>query len=488
MATGESVMMRPAPGAVVERVRADRAHGPGAVLYTSSSGRLKPGVTERLQRLCATVVVAPTLADALTGLAAQPAEACVVDLTADRTLPAAVRLLRSKHRSLPIVCLVDPAFPLVSAEAVQAGMPDVLPWPCEERELALALANVAERAPSHAGRRAPEDTADGSAPLFAQSAAMRDVLEQVRCVAATRGGVVVCGEPSTGRTFIARTIHRWSSAATAQPFVEFDCGGDDAQDVERRLFGTAPLRRSATHSAPSAVRVGPTGAVTAARGGTLFLKHVIDLPARVQSALARLLRDREAVVEPGSDVIDLDIRPIAALDPDVESAVADGRLQEDLFERLAQTRIDAAPLRRRRDDVPALAAWLLDEACRSAGLPTKVFSRSALSVLSALPWRGNVDELRALVDGVARTGGRTVVQVDDLLEHASLEGVSARLDVGVTLKDAKARFERECIAAVLRRHHGRVGEAAKALGIQRTNLYRKVRQLNVSRALLSTRR
>ena len=118
----------------------------------------------------------------------------------------------------------------------------------------------------------------------------------------------------------------------------------------------------------------------------------------------------------------------------------------------------------------------------------KVFSRSALSVLAALPWYGNVAELRTLVDGVARTGGRSVVQVDDLLEHASLEGVSARLDVGVTLKDAKARLERECIAAVLRRHHGRVGEAAKALGIQRTNLYRKVRQLNVSRALLSTRR
>ena len=87
-----------------------------------------------------------------------------------------------------------------------------------------------------------------------------------------------------------------------------------------------------------------------------------------------------------------------------------------------------------------------------------------------------------------RSVERPVIQLDDLLDHASLDGMPARFDAGVTLRDAKARFERDCISAVLMRHHGRVGEAAKALGIQRTNLYRKVRQLNVARSLLSSRK
>jgi DNA-binding NtrC family response regulator len=121
-------------------------------------------------------------------------------------------------------------------------------------------------------------------------------------------------------------------------------------------------------------------------------------------------------------------------------------------------------------------------------VPRKHCSRSALALLAALPWLGNGRELVALVDGLVRSVGRRVIQLEDVLAHAALDGFSARLDVGGSLREAKARFERECITAMLRRHHGRVGDAAKALGIQRTNLYRKVRQLNVSRALLSARR
>jgi DNA-binding NtrC family response regulator len=228
--------------------------------------------------------------------------------------------------------------------------------------------------------------------------------------------------------------------------------------------------------------------VLAARGGTLYLTDVTNLSARVQAALARLLRDREALLDSSGELIDVDVRPVAALEPGEDSAVADGRVREDLFERLSQARVDLAPLRRRREDVPALAAWLLDRACREASLPQKLFSRSALALLAALPWHGNAAELLALIERLTQSGGRPVVQIDDLLEHTSLDGLSARIEAGVTLKDARARFERDCIAAVLRRHRGRVGEAAKALGIQRTNLYRKVRQLNVPRSLLTNRK
>jgi DNA-binding NtrC family response regulator len=156
-------------------------------------------------------------------------------------------------------------------------------------------------------------------------------------------------------------------------------------------------------------------------------------------------------------------------------------MRADLYERLAHVRIDVPPLRRRREDIPVLAVLFLKRSCDAQSAALKGISRSALKLLAALPWSGNATELRTLVDTLVRSVDEPVIQLDDLLEHASFEAAAVRMDAGVSLRDAKARFERECISAVLARHHGRVGDAAKALGIQRTNLYRKVRQLQVVR-------
>jgi DNA-binding NtrC family response regulator len=132
-----------------------------------------------------------------------------------------------------------------------------------------------------------------------------------------------------------------------------------------------------------------------------------------------------------------------------------------------------------------LAVHLLRELSEALGAPPQRFSRAALALLSALPWPGNGAELRSLVETLVRAVERPVIQLDDLLEFVRLDGVSPRVDVTGTLRDARARFERDWISAVLMKHQGRVGDAARALGIQRTNLYRKVRQLKVARTLLA---
>jgi DNA-binding NtrC family response regulator len=229
--------------------------------------------------------------------------------------------------------------------------------------------------------------------------------------------------------------------------------------------------------------------VIAAQGGSLLLTNVIDAPARVQARLAQLLRDREVFSTDLQETIHLDVRPIGLVGPDVDAALADGRLRRDLLERLAQVRIDVPPLRRRREDVPLLAAHFLKRACEAAGTGPKRFSRAAIALLTALPWRGNAGEMRDVIAAAVRATTHPVIQIDDVLDHVSFEaGACDTSGPPVTLREARARFERECISAALIRHHGRVGDAAKALGIQRTNLYRKVRQLNVSRVLLSPRK
>jgi DNA-binding NtrC family response regulator len=227
-------------------------------------------------------------------------------------------------------------------------------------------------------------------------------------------------------------------------------------------------------------------AVWCARQGTLVLAHLTDAPARVQARLARVLRDGE-VLDQAGQATDLEICLVATLESPLQAAVQDGRLRRDLAERLGVV-VEVPPLRQRREDIPMLAVQLLRQACARLSVPPRAFSRAALALVAALPWPGNVADLVALVDSLAATATGTVVQLEDVLAHARMDGAATRIDAGGTLRDARQRFEREWISAMLIRHHGRVGETAKALGIQRTNLYRKVRQLKVEKALLSSRR
>lgn len=458
---------------------------PAGVLYVASAARDRAAVRERLSRGGVPLVVVTDLGDAVSVLATDRFALCVIDLSDERTALAAIRLLRSQHPQQPLAGLIDPTAPLVAGQAVHAGLMDLLPWPFEDRDLLMLVSNARDRHGVEIEVSRPGSAAEA---LFAQAPAMRPVLELVRLASGNRAGVCICGEPGSGRELVARVIHAVSEPATPA-FVMVDCADETPQDLERRLFGLAE-RKPTSHGSASPEQVGREGAILRARGGTLYLTGLVEAPSRVQAKLARLLRDREAIVADDRESVDLDLRPIGSFEPAVDAALADGRLRRDLFERLAQIRIDVPPLRRRRQDIPLLAAHFLGQLCEQEGLPARArsLSRSALALLAALPWHGNAGELRALLEVVLRSVRRPVIEIDDLLEHASLDGIAARVDTGLSLRDAKARFERECISAVLMRHHGRVGEAAKALGIQRTNLYRKVRQLNVARSLLSTRK
>jgi two-component system nitrogen regulation response regulator NtrX len=182
------------------------------------------------------------------------------------------------------------------------------------------------------------------------------------------------------------------------------------------------------------------------------------------------------------ETVPLDVRPVAAVDFDVDEIVHEGRIRDDLFRRLSATRIDMPSLRQRREDIGPLANFFVRQICAAVGVPPKTFSRPALALIVALPWRGNATELRTMLEG--GVGGLTVgrgIGLDDVLTHVSLDGGLTISASGRTLKDARTQFEREYIATVLDRHRGRIGDAAKTLGLQRTNLYRKSRALNVNR-------
>ena len=329
----------------------------------------------------------------------------------------------------------------------------------------------------------------GQMDMIGESVAMRQVIEAIRRIGPSRCSVLVCGERGTGRETVARAIHANGdgNGNGPHPFVRVDCASPTPQDLERELFGTATAQGEVMVERRTSERITPSGRVYQARGGTLFLENITDMSARVQARFARIMRDREAVLvdegnrNRGRHAIALDVRPITSVDPSFDASVRDGRMRQDLLERLSVVRINVPALRQRREDVPLLAAHFLDEICAARNLPPRSLTRSALTLLSALPWRGNARELRDLLTRLATLATQSAVRLEDVLAHVRLDGGVAAQGPAGSLREARMRFERDYIAAILQQHHGRIAEAAKALGIQRTNLYRKVRQLKVSR-------
>jgi len=309
---------------------------------------------------------------------------------------------------------------------------------------------------------------------------MPDLLEQIDNAAATRKGVLVSGESGTGRGIIARAIHVGQHAPPA-PFVAVYCGTLHPREAEKRLFGEPATHEDGSSAIGRCERIDAGSLLHEAIGGTLYFRNVEELPARVQSRLARLLRDRECQIGSRRQAVPFDARPIAAVDPGFDSMVTDGRMRPDLYRRFAETQISLRPLRERREDIPALAGFLLSRACQKVGIPDKKLDAAASSVLAAMPWHGNARELLGLIELLALKVVGDRISLNDLLEIVHLEGSTNTLwNLEATLRQARHHFERDYIAAVVAQHHGHVPEAARSLGIQRTNLYRKLRNLHIS--------
>jgi DNA-binding NtrC family response regulator len=300
--------------------------------------------------------------------------------------------------------------------------------------------------------------------LTGGSPQVRDCLAQLEQAASGDRGALVVAERGLDAESVARSLHQ-RSARHAQPFVVLTCAGSP-QEVERALFGVPGRRRSDELEALSGA-----SALARAHEGVLFLDEVTELPAAAQRRLARVLRDGEVLRQRPLGRLALDVRVIAGTANSLVSAIDDGRLVDELARRLPLV-IDVPPLRQRREDVSEIAARILAERA-----PGRQFTPAALTVLAALPWRRNVTELRALIDRLATAGSGPTILQEEVLAEVQLDRPPLR--PASNLREARRQFERDHIAAVLRDYGWQMREAARALGIERANLYRKARQLGI---------
>jgi two-component system nitrogen regulation response regulator NtrX len=400
----------------------------------------------------------------------------LLDLTSRCALSAA-REIRRRRPGAFFVAVADPLRPAAAGNARRAGFAKVLERPFTLSALQSILSDHDD---AGGGVADNERQPHGLDAIVASSPAMKQVLERLKRIPGDQsGGVLLCGEPGSGRRFIARALHHLHREPGGR-LVEVDCAASGG-DVELSLFGTLAGDGAARPAARSTERVTRDSLAYQAFGGSLLLLNLADMPARVQGRLVRLLRDGEAVVQ-GDGKVRAAIRPVACLEPGFEGVLEEGRIRPDLFKRVAATRIDVPPLRHRREDIPVLIEEFLEDICLLAQVPPKAVSNPALTLLGSLPYRGNARELRTLLGTLVEQTIAATIRLEDVLQNLRLDvwgaGASA---VAATLRDARAQFEQQYILEVLERHHGRIAEAAKTLGIQRTNLYRKMRTLGVPR-------
>jgi DNA-binding NtrC family response regulator len=313
--------------------------------------------------------------------------------------------------------------------------------------------------------------------LVGRSAAIARVHELVRRAALAEAGVLLVADRGADVTSVAEELHARTRRAAA-PFIQVDCASSDPAQLDEWLFGTAPESSSVDLEV-----VSRDSQMAASFGGTIFLRDVAELPASVQTRLARIARDGEVRID--GQPVGINLRWVASASPGIEGDVQTNRFRGDLYRRLAKSRIDLPPLRDRADDVPALASRVLDDWCAARGRSPRTMTQAALALLAALTWAGNVAELRAVVERAADETQHDVIQIEDVLPALNLERAPARFVPSGQLREARLRFERDYISAVLQHHGWRMAEAAATLGIQRPNLYRKARQLGIPLARAS---
>ena len=321
-----------------------------------------------------------------------------------------------------------------------------------------------------ASSRATSAAAD-AIELLGQSPAITRVRELVRRAAALDSGVLVTAEAGCAVESVARELHARGRLA-AGPFIAIACAAADPGRLERLLFGGPPPDLFSDLESVTA-----DSRIAAARGGVLFLQDVADLPAGVQARVARVARDGEVRID--GRPVETGFRLVASASGGIDADVDGHRFRPDLYRRLAAIRIDLPPLRDRFEDVPVLAARLVEELCAAHDLPTRAFTQAALALVGALRWSGNVAELREALERVLTDSRDATIQVEHLLPTLRLPRGAEPFTPAGTLREARMRFERDYIASVLQHHDWHMANAAQTLGIQRPNLYRKARQLGI---------
>ncbi len=469
---------------------------PGSVLVVDDDAAIRTVVAAALKREGHRVATAASVAELRRALTTGIPDVLVTDVVLpDGNGLDVVSGLMAEHPTLPVIVFSAQNTLATAVRATEVGAFDYLPKPFDLDLLTHAVQSAMAR-----GRRRPADQTDaeqtGGPSLIGRSPAMQEVYRVIARVVSNDLTVLISGESGTGKELVAKAIHDLGPRRRA-PFVALNMAAIPRELIEAELFGH---ERGAFTGAQARV----AGKFEQAAGGTLFLDEIGDMPMDAQTRLLRVLQSGEFSTVGGARTIRADVRIVAATNKDLAQLVQAGQFREDLFYRLNVVPISLPALRERRQDIPLLARHFLDRAAED-GLPRKQLDKDAVALLETLDWPGNVRELenlmrriaalsrdewidaaalrRALGDGggalpVARDAGIEAA-IRTRLERIALEEPRA-LDDGTLYDRIIGEVERPLIEMMLARHQQNQLRAARALGINRNTLRKRLDSLGIT--------
>src|SRR5438105_5799596 len=383
--------------------------------------------------------------------------------------------LKEQKIASPVIMVSGHGDVHTAVECTKRGAYDFLEKPLNRDKLLLTVRNAVRVRSLEEENIELKEKAEKEYQLVGDSPQMRDLKSQIERAAPTKATVLITGESGTGKELVAREIHRRSSRAN-ETFVQVNCAAIPDELIESELFGHE--KGSCTGAARK-----QTGKLVAADGGTIFVDAIGDMSLRTQAKVLRVLQEGEVEPVGAATVIKVDVRVIAATNKDLTEEIRAGRFREDLYYRLNVIHIRTPPLRERKDDIAILAQHFAALFSAEYNKHPKKFTPAALKALQDAAWRGNVRELRNMIERMVIMIPSDTIDIGDLpaeFFRAATEIISTAMRLA-TLQDFKDEAEKAFIVAKLREHGWNVSKTAEAIDTPRSNLYKKIEQYSIKR-------
>ena len=384
------------------------------------------------------------------------------------------RIQKMPAADRPVVVMISGHGTIDTAvRATKLGAHDFLEKPLSIERVLVVVKNAIEHRRLRLENEQYRESAGGQPYIVGDSVPMKALRQQLALMAGTNGRVLIYGESGTGKELAAHALHALSPRA-ANPFVEVNCAAISEGLIESELFGHMKGSLTAAHERK-------VGKFQKADGGTLFLDEVGDMSLRTQSKVLRVLEDQRFEPVGAAESIQVDVRVVAATNKNLEVEIERGNFREDLFYRLNVIPFHVPPLRERKEDIPALAAYFLEEFARAYGRKPKEMTPQALETLAEHQWPGNVRELRNLIERIVILNPQSRIDARHIPLQLARKPAQARpAERYGSLQDVREAAEREYIQKKLEESNGNVSRAAELLGLERSNLYRKMRALGIA--------
>jgi len=388
-----------------------------------------------------------------------------------------LRRIRERDAELPVVVISGHGTIETAVKAVRLGAQDFVEKPLSLEKTVLAVRNALQKRRLESQLRELKQKLDLRYVMVGESAALQRLRAEIQQAAPSNGRVLIFGENGTGKELVARAIHAQSHRAPA-PFVEVNCAAIPEELIESELFGHTRGAFTGAHAARK-------GKFELADGGTLFLDEIGDMSLKTQAKVLRALQEQRVEPVGGSGSVEVDVRVIAATNKDLEAEIRAGRFRDDLYFRLNVIPFHVPPLRERLEDIPLLVRHFMQVLSAEHGRRPRDVAADTLEALARLPWPGNVRELRNILERlVIMTPGERIelqhlpasLAASGPARAAGADDVSSAPESGDgSLFAAREAFERRYILERYRECGGNMSRTAESLGVERSNLYRKMK-------------